>query len=129
MCFRIDRNADRPKRKYVYKVVQLRNHELRSVVQVSHTWYPGTFEIRKNAITSRGVFDRANEGFYVYLNKADAENHANWGNYCHLVVLRLIVDPADWLHSEKTYAYDNPRVATYRRVTVPENQPDVEFYA
>jgi hypothetical protein len=128
MCFRIDFHATRPRKKIVWKVVELYRERVRSLMHYRHKWYPGTFEIRKNAVTSGGMFGRAREGYYVYLNREDAKRRLIFAPDDY-VLLKLEVDPDDWLHSERRYADDKPRIATYRRVTVPENQPDLEFFA
>ena len=86
--------------------------------------------IAKGRITQRG--GAAVAGIYVYGTKEEALKRApsGWWTPWYGIegtsakaVLKLEVDPADLLHVSIS-----GKVATYRKVTVPEDQPYIEWY-
>ncbi len=126
MCFRIDHGAKRPKRRKAYKIVHItRGGLVVSHIHNKHWQCNKTHSIRKNAcIHMQGS---AHEGIYVYCSLAAAKDTFRYGNISDSVIMKVEVDPADWLYS----SYDNgwcSGVATYRKVYVPEEQPYMEWY-
>lgn len=126
MCFSINKNARRPAHTRVWKVLQLVDDNcVRSPYfpEEGPGWTPGeTYSLRTFAETTECDGYKANEGFYVFLNKAAAEAHATRlsREQGHFVV-ELIVSPKDFLFrsAEGDCTYRNYG-ATYRKVRVPK---------
>lgn len=142
MCFMINPQAKRPRQRKAYKVARLHNNGVvTSPVMNAYKWHTGEHRIAKTARTE-SEYIRGNQfaaaGFYVLHNKADAikerdkwnKSHANVFGDNPFVVLELEVEPKDWLHSNDPVIDISNRglVSTYRKVTVPEKQPDIEWY-
>lgn len=135
MCFTVNTKAKRPRLRTVWKVVKLHvNGALRS--EIARTTlcynYPGSIIKRtpRQAPTSTSGFASnrvlAQSGIYVYLSKSYAvkRTYPAWTfDGAGLVLLKLEVDPADWLHTS-----DDGVMATYDKVTVAESQPAIEWF-
>jgi hypothetical protein len=116
MCFRINKEAKRPKKKIVWKVVCLFDNLVCSEI-TKYTWHTGEHKINKSA--RKEYYGNARAGFYVFLTKSAAQEYA----FSHEMLLKLHVSPSDWL-----FTSDGGDVATYRKVTVPETQPEIKWY-
>lgn len=151
MCFRIDPEALCPRVTKAWKLVAVneKTGAVRSVCYRRKRWHTGinrrsrgpTMQPDPGYVRSDKYV--ASHGIYVYLTKADAFS-ANTGlSWRPLifprigeasVLLQVIVDPADWLHSSYQQVvgvhgeYRQRRIATYRKVIVPEEQPYIEWY-
>lgn len=136
MCFRINNKAPRRRAKYGYKLVRVMpgTGVVRSAIFSGYTWHTGEHKIRKGAKTvDDGVFfvgDRvtkipcANEGIYIYTSKKAALDFGTVGEgFLPLVLMKVQVEPKDHLYTSKC-----GRMATYRKVIVPEDQPEIEWY-
>ena len=135
MCFTVNTKAKRPRRRTVWKVVKLHvNGSLRSWIARTTLCYnyPGSIIKRtpRQAPTSASTFASnrvlAQSGIYVYLSKSDAVERIPpaWSeDAAGSVLLKLEVDPADWLHTS-----DDGVMATYDKVTVAESQPEIEWF-
>jgi len=132
MCFRIDLSAERPKRRKAYKVVVItRSGLVHSYVHNKQWQCNKTHSIRRCAKTKNILVysHQAREGIYVYDTVAAARNHILERNYdsC-LVIMRVNVDPADWLYSSSSKNSWDAGISTYRKVYVPEEQPYMKWY-
>lgn len=139
MCFMIDIAATAPRKKYGYKVVRLKGHEVRSLYKNSFRWqtgvnWPRNYEGRIDRTLRRGDFSTSEcgyesfacRGIYVYLNREHALSRIREGLDKSLVLLKVELDPEDWLYS--SVSGEAQCVATYRKVSVPEKQPQIEWY-
>ena len=124
MCFFIDRRATCPRKRVVYKIVRKEGSGyLRSQFQGRY-YQPGVHR-RSNGSTTLGC--QANHGIYVYLELKEAK--AQITNYPwrpwrrNDVIMRCEVAPMDWLHTSTC-----GKIATYHRITIPEEQPYIEWY-
>ena len=137
MCFEVDSWAKRPAQTKAYKVMWLEGDgKVRSLNHYNVTWYENEVkELKSKAKTC--FFDafgirHAQEGFYVYLRRKDAEAEAysyisSVGTYGgNAIVLEVTVSPKDWLFSGLDT--DARSVATYRRVKVPSKQGYLTWY-
>ena len=138
MCFVINPTLKPSKKRVVYKVVRIDERGQVGSIFNSYEWSTGTHVLPRGAMTSvinlYGV-RITYKGFHVYLNKRDAveelkdiETQLNPNNICGLlVVLKLKVNPNDCLYVGFD-RYHGFKLATYKKVTVPEDQPDIEWY-
>jgi len=128
MCFRIGQKAKRPEQRTVYKIVRLESGYLSSVIYpkktVQHVWsYPGAV-VRAVGETTTDLENDAMytmAGIYVYLTKDLAKIYCYPGTRC--VIIALSVNPKDWLFTSW-----NGQEATYKKVTIKEEQPFIEWY-
>ena len=139
MCFVIDKTAVAPETRVAYKVVLLAKGSgaVHSYYR-GYKWCTGVHELSAYArartrATIRRNKEQAHQGFYVYMTLAAARRairslrfHAD-GKAC--VILKVCVDKKDWLYSNDLGgAVAVLPVATYAKVTVPEEQPYIEWY-
>lgn len=97
-------------------------------------WYPKknwqpeeTQRIARSAPTHNQGYTghtHARAGIYVYLDEDEALAEINRSRR-HDVIIRLRVDPKDWLFSGN---WNKATVATYRAATPTERQPHIEWY-
>lgn len=140
MCFIINHRIRRSTRRTAYKLVQVhrRTSRVSSLVHNSKYWEPGVHHCSVGPITSRGG-RYAECGIYVYntlaaaykaLRRKYSGNYRGWftrpWHTYDLVIMKVIVEPADFLFQSN--GEDDQDVSTYRRVTVPEEQPYMEWY-
>ena len=135
MCFEVDSWAKRPAQTKAYKVMWLEGDgKVRSLNHYNVTWYENEVKkLKQKAKTD--YFDsfgirHAQEGFYVYLRREDAEaaqyHYASPLHGGSGIVLEVTVSPKDWLFSGLDI--DARSVATYRRVKVPSKQQYLTWY-
>ena len=130
MCFTIltegcnkQAYADQRRKRVAYKVVKLSRYgSVRSLMRAK-LWATGV-HTRSNGPTSRrGIHNtkKANHGIYVYTTFAEARRcrYEGYGE----VILKVYVKGSDLLHLDM-----NGKRATYDKVTVTENQPELEWY-
>lgn len=151
MCFIIDESVTKPPRnRHGWKVVRLEptmaalkragkgrgwhtRRFLECHVVSAHMsgfrWRTGRVRATRHAFAGMATYSqrtgdkRAWEGIYVFYTKAAALRE--WGGRYNRVLLRVELDPKDFLHCSKDHR--TGRVATYRQVTVPEDQPYIEW--
>lgn len=127
MCFNIDIYAPKPKQRFAYKILSVRNDgtfcgEV-SMYRYNYTWKLGvTRRLRQDLETSAGSLSgqRTVEGLYVSLTAKRAREHLK-EHMCHssAVLVKVRVDPADHLHSSDARGVNCIAgvVATYRAIT------------
>jgi hypothetical protein len=132
MCFQIEKFASRPRSRIAYKIVTrtpagyLRSVTGKRFKPKGQYWStPGATVHRSKGPTSKeGNWGSGNKnaahGIYVFRTVKDAKNML-WSP--GQVILKVLVDPADWLHNDR-YA----GVATYEKVTIAEDQPYLDWY-
>lgn len=134
MCFLVNEDAQRPQCIKAFKVVELTwNGYLKSLSYRTSYSYPG-YAVRCNGTQytinsinfAKNGKRYANHGIYVYLDQRTAERALGKIKY-NRVILRVIVDPADWLVSSKK-SLNSLLMATYKKVIIDEDQPYLEWY-
>lgn len=132
MCFVINMSAPRRESRIGYKVVRINK---RGYLQSQYyhervggkRWYPGAVvKCSPGPSSSRSSFgsQRAWNGIYVYTSAQIAKSAAGrYGSGSSLVVLKVKVDPKDWRHTGT-----GGGVSLYGKVTVPEEQPYLDWY-
>jgi len=143
MCFKIDNSAEQPKRKHAYKIVRIMPSGLvRSFIRDKQYWQCNkNVEIRHDARTKNvspssfygNYYSYACEGIYVYdtahIARTALGNCSSLTESGDLAIMKVEVDPADWLHSALSDRwYFASGISTYRKVYVPEKQPYMEWY-
>ena len=129
MCFTIDGKAKAPKKKTMWKVVELcPDGSVASMIKGNHKWQTGLNKA-KGKIERRGR-NISKGGIYVYNSKRRAvdcaKRYSPWKTSCVGVPMKVHVDPEDWLASSTSKG--QTLVHTYWKVTVPENQPYMVWY-
>jgi hypothetical protein len=143
MCFQITgkrKVIDQAKKKrVVWKRVDIDRHgyaKSPTVAARRKVWY-GPGEVDYGGGPTHDHNNEAVGGIYVYLDKREAmfwDPDADYVSKCGYVAswrsdvggkaaIRCLVDPDDLLHVNR-----RGTVATYKKVTVPEEQPFVEWY-
>lgn len=112
MCFVIDPTITKRRAKYAYKVVERHGKALRSLFfRTRRDWSEkGVHRASKGPSSVHGNGFKAHHGIYVFTSNGAAESACSqtWA-----VLIRVRVDPADFLHMSKCGT-----MATYRKVTV-----------
>ena len=137
MCFIIDEQGKKPRVRTVWKWVRLRadGYLCSPIRRTRQTWQPGAVMTAKPPYTDRcrgGPSWRsplAENGIYVFLDYATAWYTARkWnlglGNNTW-VIIKCHVDPKDFLYRGK---HRDVNTATYKQVTVAEEQPYLSWY-
>ena len=122
MCFTINRTVKRPRNRYVYKVVR---QSPRS--KYLHSWWLTSFNYSPGLVTARGSIAEkdayySEAGIYAYLSKKEAVKNRHEGD----IILRLQVDPADFLHQGSMWSCDT--IVAYSKAIVLEKQTEVTWY-
>ena len=129
MCFWIDRNARRPRQRVAWKVMRLcykrTGGYLYSMNYYRHDKYTlGDTIVAKNETAfPEDVYARG--GVYVYTDLAEAQR---W-NWTGCAIVKVYVNPKDWLQSSASFECMYGRVRTYQKVRIapPSDQPYLKF--
>lgn len=125
MCFTVDgtqRDYWR-KKTVVYKCVNLINGYVVSWWNPRFWYGPGEVKAGAGKSGFCGMSgSRSHGGIYVYPTTKEAHDGSNFAT----VTLKLVVDPKDLIGAGHDLRYR--RVATYKKVIVPWDQPFIEWY-
>lgn len=128
MCFILADKQERWENKTVWKILRIRGESLESLHGMgrklnwwANTWVKaeGSPNPRAGGFLGTPLF-RSAGGIYVYKSEVSAGNRCRF--YYNAVLIRLKVDPEDFLHHDR---YNE--IATYRKVYLDEDQPFVDF--
>ena len=120
MCFVVDKSEAKHwhGKKIGWKVVQLIDDDIISDGWI-HLWQTGVNQAIGTFVDEHNASSRG--GIYVFGNKRVAKQNTGGRR----VLLKVFLDDNDFIAAGKIAGL---RVATYRKVTVPENQPEIEWY-
>lgn len=112
------------RRRVAYKVVELKRNGSVSSLMRAKLWTTGVHKRSKGPSMVKGRFKhthKSGHGIYVYttLAMADACRYTGYGE----AILKVYVKGSDLLNLDL-----NGRRATYDKVTVTEDQPELEWY-
>ena len=126
MCFDIDKNAERPVAKYGWKIVEQKHSGyLYSLFYDDISWQPDIEQRMKPGVPTsiQNRADRqAHGGIYVYTSKRTALKAYRYWNSDEIFLMRVHIDPKDWL-----FTSTDGTQATYRGVTPCEVQPEFDW--
>ncbi len=147
MCFSIRKSAKRPLDRYAYKLVEITPDGTVQSLIMGKGLQTGENK-RSRGPTKREdeytPWPRARHGIYVYRTLREAkyqlkphlrqrqQKYVNDGVIKfkridgsfsgYVAIIRVNVDPADWLHTSI-----DGKMATYKKVTIPERQPYITW--